>query len=118
MRAKFSVPRKTRKRKIMDAAKGYRGTHSRSYKIAKEAVQHSLQYSFRDRKNRKRDFRRLWIIRINAAANNNGISYSKFICGLKKANLEINRKVLSDLALQNPEAFTKLVELAKSSLAN
>ena len=118
MRVNYSVQRRKRKKKTMKAARGFRGARSRSFKNAKEAVQHSLQYSFRDRKNRKRDFRRLWIVRINAAANNNGLSYSKFIFGLKKANMDINRKILSDLAVSNPEAFTKLVEVAKASISN
>lgn len=118
MRVTFSVPRRKRKKKILKKAKGFRGARSRNFKSAKEAVQHSLQYSYRDRKNRKRDFRRLWIVRINAAANNNGLSYSKFMHGLKKANLEINRKMLSEMSVNDPKAFSKLVELAKENLSN
>lgn len=105
-------------KKILKAAKGYRGARSRLFKQAKEAVQHALQYSYRDRRRRKRDFRALWIIRINAAAKTNGLSYSRLINGLKRAGVRINRKMLSDLALQDSTAFAKLTEIAKGRLKN
>ena len=116
MRVKGPSSRK-KKKKILKMAKGYYGAKHRSYKRAKEQVIRSLQYEYRDRRLRKREFRRLWIVRINAAARANGLSYSQFINGLKKAGIELDRKVLADLAVRDPEAFSQLVEKAKGALA-
>lgn len=104
-----------RRRKILKAAKGFRGGRSRLYRTAKETLIKSLQYVYRDRRTKKRDFRSLWISRINAAARLNGMSYSTFISGLRKADVEINRKVLADIALHDREGFAKLAELAKDA---
>lgn len=117
-RIKRSVNAKKKKRKILQLARGYRGAKSRTFKAAKEQVMHSLAYSYRDRKNRKRDFRRLWIRRINAAARQNGLSYSQLIAGLKAANIEIDRKILSELAVTDEAAFAKIAEAAKETLAS
>lgn len=108
---------KKHKKKILKLAKGYYGQKHRSYRRAKEQVMHSLNYAYRDRKDRKRQFRALWITRINAAARLNGLSYSQFINGLKKAGIELDRKVLADIAVNDIEAFAKLVESAKAALA-
>lgn len=108
-----NVAHKQRKKKVMKAAKGYVGGRSKLYRTAKQAVEKAWQYAYRDRRNKKRDFRRLWIIRINAAARINGLSYSRLIAGLKKANVEIDRKILSNLAFNDAEAFAKLCEIAK-----
>lgn len=108
---------KKHKKKILKLAKGYYGQKHRSYRRAKEQVMHSLNYAYRDRKDRKRQFRALWITRINAAARLNGLSYSQFINGLKKAGIELDRKVLADIAVNDMEAFAKLVESAKAALA-
>jgi len=108
---------KKHKKKILKLAKGYYGAKHRSYRRAKEQILRSLQYEYRDRRLRKREFRRLWIQRINAAARLNGLSYSQFINGLKKAGVELDRKVLADIAVQDPEGFAKLVETAKAALA-
>ena len=99
----------------MKLAKGYFGSKSKQYRSAKEQVARSLRYAYIGRKLRKRDFRSLWIARINAAARMNGMSYSKFICGLKKANIDLNRKVLADIAVNDAAAFAKLVEIAKNA---
>ena len=107
---------KKHKKKILKLAKGYYGAKHRSYRRAKEQVLRSLQYAYRDRRLRKREFRALWIQRINAAARLNGVSYSKFIHGLKKAGIDLDRKVLADIAVRDPEGFSKLVETAKSAL--
>lgn len=107
---------KNRRRKVLKRAKGYFGSKHRLYKTAQEQLFHSGAYSFQDRKKRANDFRKLWITRINAACRANDIVYSKFINGLKKANIEINRKMLSELAIFAPEEFTKLVKLAKDAL--
>ncbi len=108
-------PVKGRKhKKILKGARGYYGSKSRSYRIAKEQLLKSLSYSYRDRKNRKRNFRRLWIIRINAAARMNGISYNEFINGLKKSSININRKMLSEMAVSDPDAFQKLTNVVKN----
>ncbi|RMA93200.1 50S ribosomal protein L20 [Hydrogenothermus marinus] len=107
---------KKHKKKILKLAKGYYGAKHRSYRRAKEQVLRSLQYEYRDRRLRKREFRRLWIQRINAAARLNGLSYSQFIHGLKSAGLDLDRKVLADIAVRDPEGFSKLVETAKSAL--
>ena len=115
-RVKGGVVSKNRRRKVLKRAKGYFGSKHRLYKTAQEQLFHSGAYSFNDRKKRANDFRKLWITRINAACRNNDIVYSKFINGLKKANVEINRKMLSELAIFAPEEFTKLVKLAKEAL--
>ncbi|NOQ98118.1 MAG: 50S ribosomal protein L20 [Calditrichae bacterium] len=109
-RATNNVAAKRRRKKILSAAKGYRLGKSRLYKTAKDQVEKSLQYAYRDRKNRKRTFRRLWIARINAACRQFGVSYSVFIHKLAENNVEIDRKILADLAVRNPEAFEKLVK--------
>lgn len=108
---------KKHKKKILKLAKGYYGQKHRSYRRAKEQVMHSLTYAYRDRRDRKRQFRSLWIVRINAAARLNGLSYSQFINGLKKAGIELDRKVLADMAVNDAEAFTKLAQTAKEALA-
>ena len=115
-RVKNGAVTKARHKKVLKAAKGYFGSKHRLYKTAKEQLMHSGQYAFRDRKQKKRDFRKLWITRINAACRNNDIVYSKFINGLKKANIDINRKMLSELAIFAPEEFTKLVQISKDAL--
>ncbi|MDI3542810.1 MAG: large subunit ribosomal protein [Candidatus Atribacteria bacterium] len=115
-RVKNSVASRERRKKIMKLAQGYRGARSRSYRRAKEQVMRSQAYAYRDRKNRKRDFRRLWIARINAAAREEGINYSKFMGALRKAGINLDRKNLSRLAIEDQEAFQKLVEIAKSQL--
>ncbi len=107
---------KKHKKKILKLAKGYYGAKHRSYRRAKEQVLRSLQYEYRDRRLRKREFRALWIQRINIAARANGLSYSKFMNGLKKAGVDLDRKVLADIAVRDPEGFAKLVETAKSAL--
>ena len=117
MRVKGGNVAKNRRKKILKMAKGYYGSKHVLYKTAHEQVMHSLRYSYRDRKNTKRDFRKLWITRINAAANNNGISYSKLIHGLKMANIDINRKMLSEIAIHDEATFKSLVETAKKATA-
>jgi large subunit ribosomal protein L20 len=107
--------RKKRK-KILKAAKGFRGGRSKLYRTAKESVNRAMASSYKDRKRKKREFRRLWIIRINAAARKNGLSYNRFMEGLQKADVEINRKVLADLAISHPEEFTHLTEVARQNL--
>ena len=113
-RVKSNVVRLARKKKVMEAAKGYRGGRSKLWKAAKESVERGWAYAYRDRKQKKRQFRRLWITRINAAAREHDLSYNRLMSGLKKAGVEINRKVLADLAVRDPAAFSKLTELAKS----
>ena len=115
-RVKGGTVAKNRRRKVLKAAKGYFGSKHRLYKTAQEQVFHSGVYAYRDRRANKRNFRKLWITRINAACRLNNISYSKFINGLTKAGIEINRKMLSELAIDNAKAFTDLVEIAKSAL--
>ena len=107
---------KNRRRKVLKAAKGYFGSKHRLYKTAQEQLFHSGHYAFRDRKQNKRNFRKLWITRINAACRENEISYSRFIEGLNKAGVEVNRKMLSELAINDPAAFTSLVNTAKKQL--
>ena len=116
-RVKRAVNAKKKRRTTLERAKGYYGAKSRSYRAAKEQVQHSLQYQYRDRRNKKREIRKLWITRINAGARLNGLSYSVFMNGLKKAGVELDRKVLSDMAINDPEAFAQLVEIAKKAVA-
>ncbi|MGH7664363.1 MAG: 50S ribosomal protein L20 [Gemmatimonadaceae bacterium] len=115
-RARSNVPRLKRKNRIMKAARGGVGGRSKLWKAAKENVERGWKYAYRDRKNRKRDFRRLWIIRINAAAHQNEMNYNAFMNGLRKAGIEINRKVLADLAVRDPQAFTMLADKARSAL--
>ena len=114
-RIKVAVHAHKKRRKIMKLAKGYYGSKSKQYRAAKEQVARSLRYAYIGRKLRKRDFRSLWITRINAAARINGMSYSKFINGLKKAGIDLNRKVLADLAVNDAAAFAKPVEIAKNA---
>ncbi|MFC1849575.1 50S ribosomal protein L20 [candidate division CSSED10-310 bacterium] len=106
-----------RRKKVLKSAKGFRGARKKLFRTAREAVDKALQHSYRDRRNRKRDFRRLWIARINAATRNHGLVYSRFIEGLHKAGVKIDRKILADLAIREPETFTELVQTAKTSLA-
>ncbi len=115
-RVKGGTIARARRKKALKQAKGYFGSKHKLYKTAKEQVRHSLMYAYRDRRNKKRDFRKLWITRINAACRQNEISYSKFINGLSKAGVEINRKMLSEIAIDNPKAFTELVKTAKAGL--
>ena len=117
-RVKRSVHARKKRRKVLEQAKGYWGLKSTNYTYAKEQVEHSLVYAYRDCKNKKREFRRLWIVRINAGARANGLSYNQFISGLKAANVELDRKVLADLAVADPAAFTAVVEQAKAALAS
>jgi len=115
-RVKGGTVSKTRRRKVLKEAKGYFGSKHRLYKTAQEQVFHSGTYAYRDRKQNKRNFRKLWITRINAACRENEISYSKFMNGLAKAGIEINRKMLSEMAINEPTAFAKLVEISKNAL--
>jgi large subunit ribosomal protein L20 len=115
-RVKRSVHARKKRRKVLEQAKGYWGLKHSSYRRAKEQVEKSLVYAYRDRKAKKRNFRRLWIMRINAAARQNGLSYNQFIAGCRKANIELDRKVLADLAVSDPGAFTYIAEQAKSAL--
>ncbi|MEO0347501.1 MAG: 50S ribosomal protein L20 [Pseudomonadota bacterium] len=117
-RVKRGVIAKARHKKILGKAKGYYGARRKTFKVAKQAVIKAGQYAYRDRRTRKREFRRLWIARINAAARINGLSYSRMIDGLNKAEIEIDRKVLADLAVHQPESFTALAEQAKAALAS
>ena len=116
-RVKRSVHARKKRRKVLAQASGYWGLKSKVYRRAKEQVQHSLQYAYRDRRVRKRDFRRLWIVRINAAARIHGLSYSQLINGLKRAEVAVDRKVLADLAVHEPMTFAALAERAKAALA-
>ena len=117
MRIKRGVNADKKRRKIFRLSKGYFGSKSRSYRIAREAVMKSLMYAYIGRKNRKRDFRKLWIARINAAARLNGLSYSKFMHGLKVAGIALNRKVLADIAVNDAAGFAALAEKAKAAIA-
>ena len=117
MRIKRSVNALKKRRKIFKLSKGYFGNKSKSYRIARQAVMKSLNYAYVGRRRRKRDFRKLWIARINAAARLNGLSYSKFMNGLKNANVNINRKMLAELAVNDAEGFTALAEIAKKAIA-
>jgi len=110
---KRGVTARARHKKVLDLAKGYRGRRSKVWRIAKQAVMRAGQYAYRDRRNRRRDLRRLWIARINAAARLNGLSYSRLVHGLKQANVELDRKILADLAVRDSNTFASLVELAK-----
>jgi large subunit ribosomal protein L20 len=117
-RVKRSVHARKKRRKVLEEAKGYRGTKHSSYRRAKEQVQRSLRYAYRDRRVRKRDFRKLWIVRINAGARENGLSYNQFIHGLKLAEIELDRKVLAELAVNDPAFFTSLADKARGALAD
>jgi large subunit ribosomal protein L20 len=117
-RVKRGVTANRRHKKVLKQAKGYYGARSRIYRVAKQAVIKAGQYAYRDRRQRKRQFRRLWIARINAGARLNGLSYSRLIAGLKKANVEIDRKVMADLAMNDSAVFAVIVEKAKSALAS
>lgn len=116
-RVKGGVNAKKRHNRVLKLAKGYRGARSKQYRVAKQSVMRALTSSYAGRKQRKRQFRQLWIARINAAARMNGLSYSKFMYGLKLANIELNRKILADMAVNDAEGFAKLVETAKAKLA-
>jgi large subunit ribosomal protein L20 len=116
MRVKRGTNRKDRRKKILKLAEGYYGSKSRLHRIAKLQVEKSLVYAYRDRKQKKRQFRALWITRINAAARLNGLSYNSFISGLKAAGCELDRKVLADLAVRDPQGFTELAEMAKKAI--
>ena len=115
-RARSNVPRLKRKKQIMKAARGAFGARSKLWKAAKETVERGWKYAYRDRKNKKRDFRRLWITRINAGAHQNDMNYNQFMNGLKRAGVEVDRKVLADLAVQDPAAFTALAERARTAM--
>lgn len=117
-RVKRSVHARKKRRKVLDQAKGYYGLKKSHYRYAKEQVDKSLVYAYRDRKNRKRTFRSLWIVRINAAARANGLSYNQLMHGLGKAGIELDRKSLADLAISDPAAFTAVAERAKAALAD
>ena len=116
-RVKGGLNAKKKHNRVLKLAKGYRGARSKQYRVAKQSVMRALTSSFAGRKEKKRQFRRLWIARINAAARLNGLSYSKFMYGLKLAEIDINRKMLSEMAISDPEGFASLVEVAKSKLA-
>lgn len=116
MRVKRGNVSRQRHKKILKLAKGFRGTRHKLFKVANQAVMKSLKYAYRDRRNKKRDLRRLWITRINAAARQNGLSYSRFINGLEKASINLNRKFLSEIAAREPLAFAKIAEQVKAAL--
>jgi len=115
-RVKRGVASRARRKKVLKQAKGYYGARSRQFKVAKQAVIKAGQYAYRDRRQRKRQFRNLWVVRINAGARAHGLSYSRFIAGLKKAAIDVDRKVLADLAMNEPVAFAALAEQAKQAL--
>ncbi len=114
-RTKNTVAGRARRKKILKAARGYRGGRHALYRTARETVERAMAYAYRDRRQKKRDFRKLWIARINAAARINGMSYSRFINGLKKADVDINRKILADLAVNDAAGFARLAEMARSA---
>jgi large subunit ribosomal protein L20 len=116
-RVKRGVTARARHKKVLALAKGFRGRRKNVYRIAKQAVMKAGQYAYRDRRAKKREFRRLWIARINAASRSLGLTYSKFMAGIKKASIEIDRKVLADMAVNDPAAFASIVETAKAQLA-
>jgi len=113
-KVKHSVATRKRKKRVLKEAKGYWGDRSKQFQQARRALMHALVYAYRDRKNKKRDFRRLWIARINAACRTSGISYSQFMYGLKKSKVGLDRKILAELAIKDGQAFKKLVEIAKN----
>ena len=116
-RVKRGVTTRAKHKNILEQAKGYRGRRKNTIRVARQAVEKAGQYAYRDRKNRKREFRRLWIVRINAAARLNGLSYSRLMDGLRKGGIEIDRKVLADIAVRDPNAFEQIASAAKTSLA-
>lgn len=116
-RVKRAVHSHKKRRKVMKAAKGFHGGKRRLYRLAKETVMRALRYAYRDRRARKREFRSLWIVRVNAAAREHGLSYSRFMHGLAKAGVEVDRKILADLAVNDPAAFAALVDAAKAAIA-
>jgi large subunit ribosomal protein L20 len=116
-RVKRSVHSRKKRRAALERTKGYRGQASKSYKRAKEALLKADSYAYRDRRNRKRDFRRLWIVRINAAARREGLSYNQFMHGLKQAGIEVDRKVLADIAVRDPETFRRFADKAREAVA-
>ena len=116
-RIKGGLNAKKKHKRVLKLAKGYRGARSKQYRVAKQSVMRALEESYKGRKQRKRQFRQLWIARINAAARINGLSYSKFMYGLKQAGVDVNRKMLSEMAISDPEGFAQLVEVAKGKLA-
>ena len=116
-RVKRSVHARKKRRATLERAKGYRGQASSSYRLAKEALLKADSYAYRDRRNRKRDFRRLWIVRINAAARREGLSYSEFMHGMKRAGVELDRKVLADVAVRDPETFRRFAQRAREAIA-
>ena len=118
MRVRRGTKRSNRRKKILKQAKGFYGGKSRNFRVAKEAVERSLQFAYRDRRNRKRDFRRLWIVRINAGARLNGLSYNRFMHGLQKAGCELNRKILADLAVRDADGFAELAKSARVALGS
>jgi large subunit ribosomal protein L20 len=115
-RVKRGVHGRKKRREVLQRARGYYGARSRRFRVAREQLMHSGQYAYRDRRARKRDFRRLWITRIGAAARRNGMSYSAFILGLKRADLDLDRKILADVAVRDPEGFAGLVDVARKGL--
>ncbi len=115
-RVKRGTIARRRRKKILKLAKGYYGAKSKLFRVAKQQVMKSLQYAYRDRRQRKRDFRKLWIARINAAARSEGLSYSRFINGLKKADVQINRKMLADMAVNDKAGFDRLIQVAKENI--
>ncbi len=117
-RARSGAAHRNKVRNVLNRSKGYYGSRGRHFKAAKEQVAHSLAYAYRDRRVRKRDFRRLWITRINAASRTHGLSYNRFLAGLRAAEVDVDRKVLADLAVSDPAAFARLVEVAKSGLGS
>jgi large subunit ribosomal protein L20 len=116
-RVKRGVVSRQRRKKVLKLAKGFRGASGNLYRVATESVDRALNYAYRDRRVKKREFRKLWIARINAAVRANNINYSQFIFGLKKANIDVDRKILSELAINNPENFSELVNIAKEQIS-
>ena len=116
-RAKSTVQRHARRKKVLKAAKGYRGRNSKVYRVAKERVEKGLQYAYRDRRVKKRNFRSLWIQRINAGVREHGMTYSRFMDGLRKSGIELDRKILADIAVREPETFASLVKEAQAALS-
>ncbi|MDX2221186.1 MAG: 50S ribosomal protein L20 [Rhodospirillaceae bacterium] len=114
-RVKRGVTKRARHKKVLEAAKGYRGRHSKTYKTARHRLEHGLQFAYRDRRRKKRDYRGLWIQRINAGVRALGLTYSRFISGLRKAGIDLDRKVLADLAMREPDSFARLVDQAKAA---
>jgi large subunit ribosomal protein L20 len=116
-RVKRAINAQKKRRTILESTRGYRGQRSRLYRKAKEQMLHSMNYAYRDRRARKGDFRRLWITRINAATRQNGLSYNRFVQGLKAAGVEVDRKILAELAVNDPQAFSALVDVARKNLS-